>query len=767
MARRTGRFLSAALLLLAAACAHPRVLRIGTSGDYAPFSSESGGFDVEVAQRLAERLGMRVEWVHFRWPELERDLREGRIDVAMSGVTWLPSRALVGYMSRAVASGGACVIGPETARRIGVNRGGALERWARAALAGREIVAVDDNRALPGLLASGAVDAIVTDSFELDAFLRPGDAHRCEPPRERKVYWVSPARAAALGPRIDRFLHDEEDWLDEERERWLGGSAPRAPLDHVIDLLARRLALMPGLGAWKRAAGVPIADPEREARVLERAEAAARARGLDRAAVREFFALQIELARAVQERAGAAAEPLPLEPARALLERLGDEIVAGLAEVAGSAGLDPERLAPLGEWLEPAEVERVARALEGLVTDRVLEGWRATASELRGLPFVQRVPLFWLTRAELPQLVRGELADVLGDDYATPYRDAIAAIGLVPRDLDLGGLMIRLNQDQIAGLYSVQHRAMYVLGNSAQADVPIVIHELVHALQHQHFPRGLELMQKLRRNDDVVLALGAAAEGDAMLAMLRYSLGSGPLSPEAAQTLRAGLREDLEHPSGMLAQVPRIMRVSMLFPYAAGFDMAERSFRAEGREGLDRMLRDPPLSSLRVWRPDAAQPVEFVGLPLARAAALAGRGCRAGHDNVVGAVGLEVLFADHGAPQASAALEPAWSGDRFARVDCPRGAQLLWVTRWTTPEAAAAFASAYAGIASSVAKVAPLAGTPRAELRGRTVLVATPRLARAADALLPATELRSYAGFADWVRDGCFPESPCPQEPAP
>jgi cyclohexadienyl dehydratase len=757
---------AACALLLASACAHAPVLRVGTSGDYAPFSSEGRGFDVDVARRLAEQLGARIEWVGFRWPELERVVREGHVDLVMSGVSWRPERALQGYLTRAVASGGPCLIGREPAARVGVNRGGTLERWARRSLPGAQITAVDDNRSLPARLAAGEFDAIVTDSFELPEFLRGDEPHRCEPARDRKVYWVAPARAGALGPRIDRFLRDEEAWLDAQRARWLGGSAPRAPVDHVIDLLARRLALMPGLGAWKRAAGMPIADPAREARVLEQAEAAARAHGLDPGAVRELFALQIELARALQERAGAGAEPLPLEPVRELLGQLGAQIVDALAELDRPLALGARELAPLGEWLEPGEVERVARALEPIAAGRLLSRWRSSASELRGLAFARDVPLHWTRRAELPELLRSELEGVLGEAHATAYRDAAAALGLLPRDTDLLELLIRLNQDQIAGLYSVRRRAMYVLGEGARPSESIVIHELVHALQHQHFPRALELMQALRRNDDVVLSLGAAAEGDAMLVMLLYSQGGPELSAQGVELLRAGLYADLERPLGLLAEVPRIVRLSLLFPYAAGFDLAEREYRAAGRAGLDRMLAEPPLSTLRVRRLDALQDVEFLGLPAERAARIAGPRCRAGHDNVAGVVAIEALFADHGAPQASGPLGGDWSGDRFLRVDCPGGPELLWVTRWTRPEAASAFASAYAGIAQSVARIGPLAGVPRVVVRGRSALIATPRLAASADALLRDTEIRGFATLDDWVEGDCFPESPCPV-PAP
>src|SRR5882724_3538783 len=61
------------LLLLVYSCALPTakpVLRVGTSGDYPPFSIDGRGFDVDVARELGRSLGVRIEWVRFRWPDL-------------------------------------------------------------------------------------------------------------------------------------------------------------------------------------------------------------------------------------------------------------------------------------------------------------------------------------------------------------------------------------------------------------------------------------------------------------------------------------------------------------------------------------------------------------------------------------------------------------------------------------------------------------------------------------------------------------------------
>ena len=401
----------AASLLPAAAPAKP-VLRVGTSGDYPPFSMlgldsagapgtgegaalapdvagaptavpEAGqtaeaavrsGFAIEVAERLAADLGFDLEFVPFDWPDLAGAVAADEFDVAMGGVTWRPARASVGWMSRAVAAGGPCVVstagGPETPRRVAVNRGGILERWTRERLGGgtTRILAVDDNLSLPGRLERGEVDAFVTDSFEVEHFGRDGWRRRCEPPLDRKVFWVAPGRADELGPAIDRWVQRNEGWLEARREEWFGRGQRRDELDHLLDLTARRLAFMPPVATWKAARGMPVEDLDREELVLEAAERTAERFGLDPLAVREWFALQIDLAKAVQRRTPAAAPTLELDEVRSTLIRLGERQVRALRALgtrAGSAAA-PADLAVLRPYLTGTEIERVRSALAAL-----------------------------------------------------------------------------------------------------------------------------------------------------------------------------------------------------------------------------------------------------------------------------------------------------------------------------------------------------------------------------------------------------------------
>lgn len=343
------------------------VLRIGTSGDYAPFSKTGGGFDIEVGKRLAQEFGYRIEWVPFTWPELKAKVAANAFDVAMGGVTWRPDRSLVGYMTRAVAVGGPCVLGATAPKRVAVNRGGILERWARERFAAAELKTVDDNLALPALLERGEVDAIVTDSFEAEHFAKPGWRKRCAPPRDRKVYWVSPARADELGPHIDRWIAGHERELAALRSTWFGREATRGEVEHLVDLLERRFALMPMVAAHKRAHGQPIEDKAREAVVLQESMDGAGALGLSKESVRALFAEQIALSKAVQARAGAA-EVIDLDAVlRPALSQLGARILAALAASASELpNLRAEELDLLEPWLQPSERARLLAALRAV-----------------------------------------------------------------------------------------------------------------------------------------------------------------------------------------------------------------------------------------------------------------------------------------------------------------------------------------------------------------------------------------------------------------
>jgi monofunctional chorismate mutase len=73
--------------------------------------------------------------------------------------------------------------------------------------------------------------------------------------------------------------------------------------NEIIGLLARRIVLGKRTGALKRAAGLPILDPSREAAVIRRVAETAREAGVPAEPVREIFWQIVGMSRRAQETA--------------------------------------------------------------------------------------------------------------------------------------------------------------------------------------------------------------------------------------------------------------------------------------------------------------------------------------------------------------------------------------------------------------------------------------------------------------------------------
>ena len=172
------------------------VLRIGTTGDYAPFSHRDGeagqlvGIDIDLGRDLAASLDVQPRFVLTSWPTLMSDLAAGRFDIAMSGVSRALQRQRTGYFSDAYHVGGKTPIVrcEDRARfatieqidhedvRVIVNPGGTNERFVDANIKRAQKLVHEDNRTIFTALADGAADVMITDRVEvtLQSATHPG-----------------------------------------------------------------------------------------------------------------------------------------------------------------------------------------------------------------------------------------------------------------------------------------------------------------------------------------------------------------------------------------------------------------------------------------------------------------------------------------------------------------------------------------------------------------------------------------------------------------
>lgn len=167
-------------------------LLVGTTGDFKPMSyydvqkSAYEGFDIEASKLLADSLGVEIRYVKTTWPTLMQDMLDGKFDIAMSGITKTFARQQKADLSHGYITFGKTAlmraadirkypnlaVMNNAAVRVGVNPGGTNENFVRENLPNATIITHQQNAEIPGLVASGEFDVMITDSMEAVRYIK-------------------------------------------------------------------------------------------------------------------------------------------------------------------------------------------------------------------------------------------------------------------------------------------------------------------------------------------------------------------------------------------------------------------------------------------------------------------------------------------------------------------------------------------------------------------------------------------------------------------
>ena len=325
--------------------------------------------------------------------------------------------------------------------------------------------------------------------------------------------------------------------------------------------------------------------------------------------------------------------------------------------------------------------------------------------ELRGLPF--RAPV--RVTVEDRVAMRAYVDRAIDDEQLERARRRYLALGVLEPSLDVRGLLVAMMEEELIGYYDPKEKRLAVRADIAQALGrgeersgrslmwrATVVHELVHALQDQHFALGETIDQ--RRTTDADNAFGALVEGDATLAMLGYtarlageSLSTLSSQPERVRQLMTRAPDQL---TGALRKAPALVREPLLFRYREGAAFCADLFRAGGWDAVDLAHRRPPTSSQAVRQAQryvASEPEPMVGLPVL--SWLAAHGLEKVDDDVLGALELSVVLE---LPDVDAlAIVSGWSGDHYAVLSREDALASLWWLRFASTQAARTAAAAF------------------------------------------------------------------------
>src|ERR1700704_1494566 len=204
------------------------VLRVGTTGDYTPFSllqpdGSYQGADIEMAYDLGETIGVRVVFVPTVWVDLLDHFLADRFDIAMGGVTVTAARAEKAFFSVPTFVDGKRPLARREYRdrftnfaaidqpgvRLIANPGSANEAFVRGHFRQATVIIHHDNASVFDELVADRADVMITDGLEADhqAQLHP---ELCAVPVAAPFTRLEKAYMFARDPAMRTFI---DGWL--------------------------------------------------------------------------------------------------------------------------------------------------------------------------------------------------------------------------------------------------------------------------------------------------------------------------------------------------------------------------------------------------------------------------------------------------------------------------------------------------------------------------------------------------------------------------
>ena len=159
-----------------------QTLVVGTTGDFPPFAANTTqgkviGFDIDLARKLANGLGLTLQLKQMEFAKLLPAIEDGSIDIALSGITMMPSRNLDVAFIGPYATSGQSLLGKEqlistitsneklanATFTIAALQGSTSEKAAREGKPHAKVILTQTHDQSLILLLNGEVDAILAD----------------------------------------------------------------------------------------------------------------------------------------------------------------------------------------------------------------------------------------------------------------------------------------------------------------------------------------------------------------------------------------------------------------------------------------------------------------------------------------------------------------------------------------------------------------------------------------------------------------------------
>ncbi|MCU0726423.1 MAG: hypothetical protein MUE73_11645 [Planctomycetes bacterium] len=351
------------------------------------------------------------------------------------------------------------------------------------------------------------------------------------------------------------------------------------------------------------------------------------------------------------------------------------------------------------------EDERALALIDALVKD---------VQEMRGLEFREPFARKLISSSEIPAMLREKLAEELPPEKLAKMNKLYSRLGFIAPGVDLAEVVTQLLEAGAAGFYDPEAKTLYLVrGFSVSGAQPVLFHELVHALEDQHY--GLHSFRdRVKDHGDRAAAMMGVVEGSAQGLMNRWLAAR----PEIAKALREEeMKKGLAQAQKILS-VPTVIVAGMaIYPYGNGPVFVNAATGNDPRKAGD-LFTNMPQSTEQILHPEkyAKTPDVPQEVSVGDVAAVLPEGWAADFSDTIGEMQIGLLLNEFaGGPPAmklvrvinpftqvlsfqgaAATAAAGWDGDRIVSYFSKDGqVGFVWPSVWDSERDATEFADAY------------------------------------------------------------------------
>lgn len=333
-------------------------------------------------------------------------------------------------------------------------------------------------------------------------------------------------------------------------------------------------------------------------------------------------------------------------------------------------------------------------------------------SEASGLPIKHPVKSKLTSRKEVEKYFLDSFKDDKSAKHLTQAEVVLKKFGLIPRDSSLEGTLLALYTEAVAAYYDPKKKTVYLLDwLDPEAQKPVLAHELTHALQDQNFNLTKFMkngqQKKVGKYDvetsEALSARVALMEGQAAAVMIDYLLApqgqSAESNPDLARAVQAGMLSD--DGASVMRHAPLYLKEDLKFPYTYGLNFVLDLLKQSKQAAFADAFRNPPADTRQIMQPQTYLEHQVVKpLPMPDFDHLLGHGWQRFDVDSVGEFDVSVLAREYGASAVGAQrMAREWryqyyfaAAKRGVTPTKPGDVSLIYVSRWSSPDAAEAFA---------------------------------------------------------------------------